>query len=987
MYYSLSPQKHGPLTLLVLLVLSSSFTIAYASPPTALPSGEEQGTHEFAPDIALPLGEPFSPQADGLHPKVMPGNYSEKNYRNISDGGDDTLIASFVNNMSSDLAVTSNGVLYSAFSCGENYSSTGIKVYRSEDGGNNWSEWASFSDPNPDIDYVSPCIHIAEGTVDRVFVSWRYKDLDSDEFRIEVAWSPLGEVAGFTVIPIEEISYFSGRISITSDASSNSDYNLYLVYATLIDGGSQGIRFARSTDYGTTWEDSYTIGALPGFDRKYTNPKISCGFGGFVHVAWTFQYNLEGQSDAARYRRVGNSADGGLASWDPIKSLTSTSSNFDEKPTAICASTTTAQVLVGVSLQEVENNNLSSGLIYSTNQGITFYGVQVMDFDMTDPSDISQNPQNNTWTMSGVSNDKAGFTWAPSTDLTEWNEFTYLSDEEQVYGIDMVLDPSHDYQVALDWWQFYPDEDETSRLFDAQWHAGEGYPNYEEGFPVDLFWDPVSDPAVVDVDDDGDLEIVFSDAVGAIRVYQSDGTPLPGWPVSTGHYLSSNPVAIGDMNGNGQKILLVGTEDGFVYGFNADGSVAQGWPLDTGENAPASVIIGSFGIVHRSAVVACGSTLRFLNFEGDLVPGTNVWDMVFFSYGQGMAIGDVDGDEINELVYSLNDRIYTREQASTAPEMERILGQDISDTPTLADFDFDGDVEIVVPTAQGFLFLLDDDGSNYPGWPYDSGIDAPMTSAAIANIVGSSEPEIVACSKNWSVHLLWAAGHLGIGYPVPMGGWYQYGAPVLGRVDGSSSDVVVGGRGNQAWAWQNLGQEIEGWPKTIQDHCYLDPAMGDLDLDNRNEIVFLTTDQLIVVDVNNTPHSKYYTWPMSGHNPQRTGCSNCLEDWVSSVEEKGPDQVSRISFSAPSPNPISSGASFSYSIPMRAVVELSIYDLRGRRVALVKREENAPGNYVLTWNGKNERGQSLASGNYVAAIQVRGSGVNQTLSRKITVLK
>ena len=186
------------------------------------------------------------------------------------------------------------------------------------------------------------------------------------------------------------------------------------------------------------------------------------------------------------------------------------------------------------------------------------------------------------------------------------------------------------------------------------------------------------------------------------------------------------------------------------------------------------------------------------------------------------------------------------------------------------------------------------------------------------------------------------------------------------------------------------GNLVNGWPKYFDDHVYQPPAMGDLDLDGRGEIVFLTLDQLIVLDINQIMADPDETWPMYGYDPQRTGCANCPEDVATDVgpgEDAVTNGITRVSFAQPAPNPIAGQTTFSFALPARAEVRLEIFDLRGRRVATVTQEEAGPGQQVTFWNGRDDAGRALASGQYLARLQVRGSGLDQTLVHKITVLR
>ena len=142
------------------------------------------------------------------------------------------------------------------------------------------------------------------------------------------------------------------------------------------------------------------------------------------------------------------------------------------------------------------------------------------------------------------------------------------------------------------------------------------------------------------------------------------------------------------------------------------------------------------------------------------------------------------------------------------------------------------------------------------------------------------------------------------------------------------------------------------------------------------------------MDINNAETSPEQTWPMYGHDPQRTGCSDCPEDVTTAVApDPGGAGITRVSFAAPAPNPMAGSTQFSYRIPGRAVVSLEVYDLQGARVATVLRAESGPGSKILDWNGRDDRGVPLASGQYFARLRVRGPSLDESLTRKIVLLR
>jgi hypothetical protein len=53
-------------------------------------------------------------------------------------------------------------------------------------------------------------------------------------------------------------------------------------------------------------------------------------------------------------------------------------------------------------------------------------------------------------------------------------------------------------------------------------------------------------------------------------------------------------------------------------------------------------------------------------------------------------------------------------------------------------------------------------------------------------------------------------------------------------------EVVVGSKLNKVYAWNHDGSTLPGWPVSVGGAVYSSPAIGDLDGDEVNEVVFLT---------------------------------------------------------------------------------------------------------------------------------------------------
>ena len=64
------------------------------------------------------------------------------------------------------------------------------------------------------------------------------------------------------------------------------------------------------------------------------------------------------------------------------------------------------------------------------------------------------------------------------------------------------------------------------------------------------------------------------------------------------------------------------------------------------------------------------------------------------------------------------------------------------------------------------------------------------------------------------------------------------------------------------------------------------------------------------------------------------------------------------------PNPFHQTAEIHYQIPAPGEISLKVYDITGKRVRTLVDGKKEAGYYKIDWDGRNERGEELASGVY-----------------------
>jgi FlgD Ig-like domain len=83
------------------------------------------------------------------------------------------------------------------------------------------------------------------------------------------------------------------------------------------------------------------------------------------------------------------------------------------------------------------------------------------------------------------------------------------------------------------------------------------------------------------------------------------------------------------------------------------------------------------------------------------------------------------------------------------------------------------------------------------------------------------------------------------------------------------------------------------------------------------------------------------------------------------------------------PNPFNPLTTIRFTLSGRVQVDLSIFDMTGRRVRTLVNDVHPAGDHAVVWDGRDDRGNRVASGIYV--YRFRAGGTNQ--SRKMVLLK
>ena len=236
-------------------------------------------------------------------------------------------------------------------------------------------------------------------------------------------------------------------------------------------------------------------------------------------------------------------------------------------------------------------------------------------------------------------------------------------------------------------------------LLDSNGNVMPGWPKWIKNYNA---WND-QHSVLVDLDDDGDLEVVAASTedeygfdtgdVSYVYAWHHDGSLVSGWPITIEQYLFPAP-SVGDLDGDGDiEILIEGNTfisyagyvyEGNVYAFHHDGSPVNGWPVGIGQ-----------GYEHH--------------------------------FNAPPVLGDIDGDGDTEAVVAcINGYIYAwHHDGSPVNGWPKDIGIYAEYTPTIIDLDNDGDVEVIAVSDYfalnyGWIYIWDLPGTYEPTkmeWP------------------------------------------------------------------------------------------------------------------------------------------------------------------------------------------------------------------------------------------------------------------------------
>ncbi|MBI4846428.1 MAG: S8 family serine peptidase [Candidatus Omnitrophica bacterium] len=446
------------------------------------------------------------------------------------------------------------------------------------------------------------------------------------------------------------------------------------------------------------------------------------------------------------------------------------------------------------------------------------------------------------------------------------------------------------------------------------------------GWPYCTTGKSLSSPVISDLDNDGEKELIVTCMSGGVYVLNKDGACRPGWPVFTQKNISTivtgeiSP-AIADIDQDGNQEIVI--RDGVaVYVYNKDGILLPGWPVSTGRwwfysvgTTVASPVIADINNDGQLEIIVAGTpeTIYIFNRDGSNLSGwpkqlvddtdPNTYNRITCITRDSPAVGDIDNDGDLEIVIQENNIIqpnmgniyafhHDGEIVQGWPQPIELvtpqLGAPSVTAPKIGDIDGDGDLEIVTESrynqSECRIYVRHHNGEMAQGWPkYNVRSYAGVSGFALADVDNDGLPEIIASVKGSSsgsnVYIYKANGQL---ISTGEAGFLLHEAPLVVEINGDdfldiatlTHRVYTTEYSGQMAIFDNNGNKIEHLSRYILGSPFGgSAAAGDLDGDGMIEIAAISeAGRVFLWDTNGMANNKNMPWPFMGRDLQHTGC-------------------------------------------------------------------------------------------------------------------
>ncbi|MGQ9678867.1 MAG: FG-GAP repeat domain-containing protein [bacterium] len=305
-------------------------------------------------------------------------------------------------------------------------------------------------------------------------------------------------------------------------------------------------------------------------------------------------------------------------------------------------------------------------------------------------------------------------------------------------------------------------------------------------------------PTLADIDNDDTLEIIVGERdypIGHLHVLRTNGVEQPGaWPCSLNH-VPALGAAVGDLNIDGVPEIVYASYSS-LYVFRSDGTVLPGWPITNPNGgsfsyqSPALADIDNDDTLEIVVAYHGGSSgITAFRYNGIQVSG---WPYSFprWTYCPP-TVADLYRDEDLKLLEGVSGVMGGAAavlfgfdddgSVLTGFPVVQSNGDAAEGNITVADIDGDGDMEIIFTSnlmssadTLGYLYAVHHDGTPVSGFPLRPYGWTYLNGATVADVDGDDTMDIVTVSYDNSAKMAVTVWETGVPFNRSVWEWPTY---------------------------------------------------------------------------------------------------------------------------------------------------------------------------------------------------------------------
>jgi len=391
-------------------------------------------------------------------------------------------------------------------------------------------------------------------------------------------------------------------------------------------------------------------------------------------------------------------------------------------------------------------------------------------------------------------------------------------------------------------------------------------------------------PVIADVNGDGNPDVISLGQDKRLLVIDNEGNTLDYFPIELDQH-SLVELSAADLNNDNRAEIIVGTQDGLILVINSLGQNIPGFPVSLQNAVTGGVIV----LDNKNIVAGSVNKMHMISSQGDI--------------------------------------IFSKTLTSNPT------------SPIAADYNEDGLLDIAFATNMGAIYIIDQQGSDLPGFPVNTGRQINFPPLAI-DLNGNGMLDVTAFSI--------------------------------------MSDL---------FAYEADGTIIPITPLYINLSNSTPATAGDIDLDGDLELISGLNNGVLIID-SKYPAVDDNPWTMYRGNRKRTGFYDDAP-YVSGNNNSVETPIVKLYQNYPNPftstgNNRSTGTTITFDLPKNDKVSLDIFNLKGQKVnSLINNEIMDSGNHMISWTGLDMKGKETTSGIYLYRLKT----TNNSVTRKMLLIK